>query len=105
MISWNQITRYHSSPVTITQLHRLISLLIQQVDRASYTASRPEKTLSMRTYVAFPPKARLYIIRGFGGFRAYVLTAIGYLARRKEAVAELRPLKPAKIRRNGLGQS
>ena len=54
---------------------------------------------------SFFSKSTFIYKRGFGGFRAYVLTAIGSSTRRKGAVAELHPPKPAKIRRDGRGQS
>ncbi len=41
---------------------------------------------------------RVYIcMRAFGGFRAYVLNALGSLTGRKGAIAELRPPKPARL--------
>ena len=42
---------------------------------------------------SFFSKSTFNIIRGFGVFRAYVLTAVGSSTRR----VELRPLKPARL--------
>jgi hypothetical protein len=66
----------------------------------SSTVSRPEKSLPIRTYVAFSPKARLYINAVLEDF-VHMSSMLSILNRRMGAVAELRPLKSARIRRNG----
>jgi hypothetical protein len=55
------------------------------------------KIATYKDICSFFSKSTFIYKRGFGGFRAYVLTALGSLAGRKEAVAELRPPKPARL--------